>query len=100
VRAPKQARMGVAGEPVPDDPTPAKAALGLLSIKSHRREMTGNTRSREAAGTAGGPRSLDQRPRTWHTPWLDEVPGVPPDLYPIRKVMKMSLSLFLHTHTQ
>jgi hypothetical protein len=30
--------------------------------KTHRRATTGNTRSREASGTAGGPRSLGQRP--------------------------------------
>jgi hypothetical protein len=28
VRAPKQARTGAAGEPAPEDPTPAKAAAG------------------------------------------------------------------------
>jgi hypothetical protein len=36
--------------------------LPLLSVKTHRRAATGNTRSREASGTAGGPRSLGQRP--------------------------------------
>jgi hypothetical protein len=34
----------------------------VLSFKTHRRATTGNTRSREASGTAGGPRSLGQRP--------------------------------------
>jgi hypothetical protein len=34
----------------------------LLSVKTHRQAATGNTRSREASGTAGGPRSLGQRP--------------------------------------
>jgi hypothetical protein len=34
----------------------------VLSIETHRRATTGNTRSREASGTAGGPRSLGQRP--------------------------------------
>jgi hypothetical protein len=34
----------------------------LLSVKTHRRVVTGNTRSREASGIAGGPWSLDQRP--------------------------------------
>jgi hypothetical protein len=34
----------------------------VLSVKTHRRATTGNTRSREASGTAGGPRSLGQRP--------------------------------------
>jgi hypothetical protein len=34
----------------------------LLSVKTHRRATTGNTRSREASGMAGGPRSLGQRP--------------------------------------
>jgi hypothetical protein len=36
----------------------------LLSVKTHRRAATGNTRSREASGTAGGSRSLGQRPRS------------------------------------
>jgi hypothetical protein len=34
----------------------------LLSTETHRRATTGNTRSREASGTAGRPRSLGQRP--------------------------------------
>jgi hypothetical protein len=34
----------------------------LLSVKTHRRATTGNMRSREASGTAGGPWSLGQRP--------------------------------------
>jgi hypothetical protein len=34
----------------------------VLSVETHRRATTGNTRSREASGTAGGPRSLGQRP--------------------------------------
>jgi hypothetical protein len=34
----------------------------VLSVKTRRRAVTGNTRSREASGTAGGPRSLGQRP--------------------------------------
>jgi hypothetical protein len=36
--------------------------LHLLSIETHRRATTGNTRSREASWMAGGPRSLGQRP--------------------------------------
>jgi hypothetical protein len=39
-----------------------KCATKVLSIETHRRVTTGNTRSREAPGTAGGPRSLGQRP--------------------------------------
>jgi hypothetical protein len=36
---------------------------------THRRAATGNTRSREAPGTAGGPWSLGQRPKIRHTTW-------------------------------
>jgi hypothetical protein len=36
----------------------------LLSVKTHRRAAIGNTRSQEASGTAGGSRSLSQRPRS------------------------------------
>jgi hypothetical protein len=41
----------------------------LLSVKTHRRVATSNTRSQEAPGTAGGPRTLGQRPKIWHTTW-------------------------------
>jgi hypothetical protein len=39
-----------------------RACQNVLSVKTHRRAATGNTRSWEASGTAGGPRSLGQRP--------------------------------------
>jgi hypothetical protein len=45
------------------------AQISLLSVKTHWRAATGNMRSREALGTAGGPRSLGQRPRIRHTTW-------------------------------
>jgi hypothetical protein len=32
--------------------------------QNHRRAVIGNTKSREASGTAGGSRSLGQRPRS------------------------------------
>jgi hypothetical protein len=41
----------------------------------------GNTRSWEASGTAGGPRSLSQRPRIRHTTSRLGLLGMPPDLY-------------------
>jgi hypothetical protein len=43
---------------------------GVAAAVPHRRAATGNTRGREAPGTAGGPRSLGQRPEIRHTPWL------------------------------
>jgi hypothetical protein len=36
----------------------------VLSVKTHRRAATGNTRSQEASGTAGGSRSLGQQTRS------------------------------------
>jgi hypothetical protein len=47
-----------------------KHPLILLSVKTRRRAATGNTKSREASRTAGGPRSLGQRPEIRHTSWL------------------------------
>jgi hypothetical protein len=41
-----------------------QACQNVLSVETHRRAATGNTRSREASGTAGGSRSLGQRPRS------------------------------------
>jgi hypothetical protein len=41
----------------------------VLSVKTHRQVATRNTRSWEAPGTAGGPRSLGQRPEIRHTSW-------------------------------
>jgi hypothetical protein len=52
--------------------------------QTHRRAATGNTRSREAPGTAGGPRSLGQRL------------GVPPDLVPDQEGVEVISVSFLH----
>jgi hypothetical protein len=58
----------------------------LLSVETHQRGATCNTRSREAPGTTGGPRSFSQPLRIWHTTWPLGLLGMPPDLYLIRKV--------------
>jgi hypothetical protein len=79
-------RFGVKGKLAPRYVGPFEIIKILLSVKTHRRAATGNTRSREASGAAGGPRSLSQRPRIWHTSGFWNLPGVPPDLYLIRKV--------------
>lgn len=50
-------------------------------LETHQRETTGDTMSQEAPRTTGGPWSLGQRPRSWHTNMLRDSPGVPPDLY-------------------
>jgi hypothetical protein len=39
-----------------------RASGEVLSVKTCRRAMSGNSRIREASGTTGGPRSLRQRP--------------------------------------
>jgi hypothetical protein len=55
--------------------------------ETHRRETTSDTRSQEALGTAGGPRFLGQWSRSCCTTGLQGSPGMPRNLYPIRKVM-------------
>jgi hypothetical protein len=68
----------------------------VLSVETHRRAATGNTWSREAPRTAGGPRSLSQLPRIWHTTWRLGLLGVPPNLVPDQEgVDEVSVS-FLH----
>jgi hypothetical protein len=71
---------------VVDEDVSHRACQNVLSVETHRRAATGNTRSREAPGTTGGPRSLGQRPRIWHTTRRLDLLGMPPDLYLIRKV--------------
>jgi hypothetical protein len=62
----------------------------VLPLETHRREKAGDTRSQEAPRIAGGPLSLGQGPKSWHMAGLQGSSGVPPDLYPIRKVLKCS----------
>ena len=59
----------------------------LLPAKTHRRAATGNTESREAPRTAGGPWSLGRRPAMPSGTRPGAYEGVPPDLYLVRKVM-------------
>ena len=48
---------------------------------------------------AGWHQSLGQRPRSWHTPMLPEMEGMPPDLYPIRKVQTCFRRFaYMHKH--
>jgi hypothetical protein len=53
-----------------------------LSVKTRRRAVIGNTRSRETSETAGGPQSLGQRPSDLAHTLASESLGVPPDLVP------------------
>jgi hypothetical protein len=53
----------VTGPALEDSSRVTDPGAGLvLSIETHRRVTIGNTRSRDARGTAGGSRSLGQRP--------------------------------------
>jgi hypothetical protein len=74
-------------------------SMCLLSVKTHRRAATCNTSSQEAPGTAGGPRSLGQRPRIRHTTWRLGLLGMPPDLVPDQKGVDVISVSFLHAQT-
>jgi hypothetical protein len=63
-----------------------EGSSSVLSVETHRRAATCNTRSREASGLLVGPGPSVNGPEVRHTPWLGEVLGVPPNLYLIRKV--------------
>jgi hypothetical protein len=71
----------------------------LLSVETHRRAATGNKRSREAPRTAGGPRSLGQRPKIWHMTKRLGLLGVPPDLVPDQEGVDVVSVSFLHAQT-
>jgi hypothetical protein len=73
-----------------------RACQNVLLVKTHRRAARGNTRSREAPGTAGGPRSLGQRPEIRHMSWRLGCYAFHLTLYLIRKVLYVS---FLHAQT-
>jgi hypothetical protein len=77
-----------------------KSRSHVLSVETHRRAATGNTRSREAPGTAGGLRSLGQRPRIRHTTWRLGLLDVPPDLVPNQKGVDVVSVSFLHAQTR
>jgi hypothetical protein len=72
----------------------------MLSVETHWRAATGNTRSRDAPETAGGPRSLGQRPRIWHTTWRLGLLGVPPDHVPDQEGVDVVSVSLLHVQTR
>jgi hypothetical protein len=72
--------------------------MHVLSVKTHGRVATGNTRSWEAPGTAGGPRSLGAQDPAHDM--ASGLLGMPPDLVPNQEGVEVISVSFLHAQTR